>query len=216
METTIEYGWEVGKPGPGSEGWAKDLNKWLPCREHVHSCDGIVHRRRIDPGDGWEIVPFEEASQWRGEDREGIHGYYRGKWSEAENPFQADLGITYRRRKQSPSQPVSDQPSCRWVRTSERLPEPEKQVLIFWNDGTNAMAWVTLLSKRWGCTHGTIKIPPDYWLDAPSPPAPVDEAEEAYENLMNEIEAGPTAISFKDCFKAGFRAGQQSSKREKK
>lgn len=209
------YGWEIHPQG--DEYYAgSGPNVWVD-RKNLHPSVNIVNmkfRRRIDPGEGWEIVPEEEVRACKGFNR-----YSFGKWWTS---YEVDVRAvsTYRRRKSAATQPPA-QPSCQWVKASERLPVPKKLVPVFFadhGDGFKAMKAFCYLDNdndndAWLNDEETQCVrAPDYWLDAPEPPKPepVDEAEEAWMKIPDRPQI------CKEAFKSGFRAGQQSNKGENK
>lgn len=206
------YGWEIHPQG--DEYYAgRGPNVWVD-RRNLHPSVNIVNmkfRRRIDPGEGWEIVPEEEVKACKGYNRGDSlwQIYSSGKWWTS---YEVDVRAvsTYRRRKSPATQPTA-QPSCQWVKTSERMPKKGWFGLVLSADGQYA------LIRFWNVWEDTktaeILDTPRQWFDAPEPPKPepVDEACAAWESIKGTI-----FMNREDLFKTGFNLGQQSNKGENK
>jgi hypothetical protein len=264
MTTKIEpgYGWQLV-----TDAWKHHDQYWngVAWSEFATSVSSTkpyeeVRRRRIDPGEGWEIVGIDET--FSSEDEAQIFRYGQWEknctWTSAFTPRQIiaqefcndiaairrrksapadcmplsladELAMEERRERSAaasvrgvmPGQLINDkrewtandasaQPACSWVKTSERLPEVDKQVPVRWLDGTYTVAWFTRFDE-WHCKDGKLEQIPDYWLDAPEPPKPEPPPDPAYvawerlpENLKRDLSPG-------EYFANGFREGQSHS-----
>ena len=163
-----------------------------PLWDDGHFSADNIYRRRIDPGEGWEIVPEE---RWRLGDQfttDGVEWFIMVEKDELkENPI-----IAFRRR-------ITTQlalPIAEWIDLPTVPPEGER-FDSFLIQSRNGEIGVT---ARMCLRSGTCR--PIRWFNHPPPPPVKSEAERAWEAWLQVTTLTPAQQH--EAFIAGFNAGR--------
>jgi hypothetical protein len=223
MKPTQEYGYRMltsQSVQEGDEIWVFD--RWERSR-NVDQCQasGIQYRRRIDPGEGWEIVPANIPFSLQNTDWQWTNDGLM--WWDVTPQWNAVDAIAYRRRKhpeqdwfiKGPNGQVSElregahpKPvgfGSGWIACSESLPETGHEIAVLAYQPANGGEYKTCIT-RWLGTTFRCNPQPSHWM--PLPVAPVPSAmEQAFEKAWGAAtEDYPTERTAKVWFSAGWEA----------
>lgn len=183
------YGWRIVEPGeephPEAQYWHKIFEAWIPRSPPKLSpyLDLNYYRVPIDPGPGWELVPWEETIACDTVEKskdQAWQGFVSGQWLDLKDwrwlrPPELKATCFRRRIQPPPTRP-------RWIHVSERMPD-EKDCnsvgTIRWRSKSGTI--LVADTKGPGCEAGTW----DWWTHEPDPPAPLRPAWE--EEMMRGL-----------------------------
>lgn len=204
MNTEIKpgYGYRLLSRGetilPGDQIWLHE--EWVHSTlVSTHVKDG-TYRRKIDPGEGFEIVPPNEIETADMDyTRDGVNWESNdGKACQRIDYYQYPP-LTLRRRKYQPT-------SGQWVKVADRLPDKAQRVL-FWP--SNSMSGERIATAYFDGRYFDANPYPTHWM--PLPPAPESQKSDA-EKAWDKYAAKHMHDHIDSLAKSVFIAGFESAK----